>query len=61
VTDGNLGPNEQRKRLIFGAAALAGALGLAVAGVTSTVFQRVLLFALFWVATLGFFQAKEKT
>jgi len=40
---------------------LAGALSLTVAGVTSTVPQRILLFVLFWIAALGLFQAKEKT
>jgi len=61
MADGNLGPGERRKRLAFGAVALAGAVGLAVAGVTSTVVQRILLFVLFWLAALGLFQAKEKT
>jgi len=61
MADGNLGPNERRKRLLLGATALAGALSLTVAGVTSTVPQRILLFVLFWIAALGLFQAKEKT
>lgn len=46
---------------MFGTTALAGALGLVVAGVTGTVFQRVLLWVFFWLAALGLFQAKEKT
>ncbi len=61
MADGNLGPGERRKRLAFGAVALAGAAGLAFAGVTNTVFQRIVLFVLFWIAALGLFQAKEKT
>ena len=58
---GNLGPGERRKRLVFGAVASVGAFGLAVAGATTAVYQRILLFVLFWVAGLGFFQVKEKT
>ena len=61
MADGNLGPNERRKRLVFGAVAFAGAGGLAVAGDTTAVYQRIFLFVLFWIAALGFFQAKEKT
>jgi len=61
MSDGNLGPGERRKRLALGAVALAGAVGLAVAGDTTAVYQSILLFVLFWVAALGFFQAKEKT
>ena len=61
MADGNLGPGERRKRLAFGAVALAGAVGLVVAGDTTAVFQRIFLLVLFWVAALGFFQAKEKT
>jgi len=61
MADGNLGPGERRKRLAFGAVALAGAVGLAVAGVTSTFVQRIILFVFLWLAALGLFQAKEKT
>jgi hypothetical protein len=46
---------------MFGAVAFAGAVGLAVAGDTTAVYQRIFLFVLFWIAALGFFQAKEKT
>ena len=61
MADGNLGPNERRKRLIFGAVAFAGAVGLASAADGTSVYQKLLLFVLFWVAALGFIQAKEKT
>ncbi len=58
---GNLGPSEQKKRLIFGLAALFLGLGmLAISGMNS-VYSWVFLFLLFWVAGLGIFQAKEKT
>jgi hypothetical protein len=46
---------------MFGAVAFAGAVGLAVAGDATSVYQEILLFVLFWVAALGVFQAKEKT
>jgi len=61
VADGNLGLGERRKRLIFGAAALGGALGLSLAGITGAFYQRLFLFFLFWLAALGLLQAKEKT
>ena len=61
MAGGNLGPGERRKRLAFGAVALAGAVGMAAAGATAAVYQRIFLFVLFCVAALGFFQAKEKT
>jgi hypothetical protein len=61
VADGNLGPGERRKRLILGVAALIGALGWVFTGATGAVYQRILLFVLFWLAALGLFQAKEKT
>jgi len=59
--DGNLGPGERRKRLIFGAAALLGALGLSLTGFIGAFYQRLFLFLLFWLAALGLLQAREKT
>ena len=61
MADGNLGVGERRKRLIFGALALVGALGMSLTGITRTIYGRTLLFLLFWIAALGLFQAKEKT
>ena len=61
MADGNLGFGERRKRLLFGAVALAGALGISLAGITGAVYGRILLFVLFWITALGLFQAKEKT
>ena len=61
MADGNLGFGERRKRLIFGAVALVGALGMSLAGIAALIYGRILLFLLFWIAALGLFQAKEKT
>jgi hypothetical protein len=58
---GNIDAAEQRKRLIFGAVALAGALAWVLTGRASSFSGAIVLFALFWFGALGFFQAKEKT
>ena len=59
----NLGPKETRKRLLMGALMLAVGLGIAIALVLAGVnpWWRIGLFLPFWMAALGFFQAKEKT
>jgi hypothetical protein len=61
MTVGNIGPLEQRKRLIFGALAMAAACGWAVTGRARSVAGALILFALFWFGVLGLYQAKEKT
>jgi hypothetical protein len=63
TADGNLGPREQRKRLIFGAAMLVVALAL-MAGLLATGatrWWRLALFIPFALAGHGLFQAREKT
>jgi hypothetical protein len=59
----NLGPLEQRKRRRFGFAALV--LGLVLAGVLLVTgagrLARLGLFLPFWMAGLGYFQARGKT
>ena len=59
----NLGPKETRKRLLMGALMLAVGFGIAIALVLAGVnpWWRIGLFLPFWMAALGFFQAKEKT
>jgi len=59
----NLGPKEARKRFVMGVVMFAAGLGLLVALVLAGVnpWWRTGLFLPFWMATLGFFQAKEKT
>jgi hypothetical protein len=58
---GNIGPAEQRKRLIFGVLTLAAGCGWVVTGRARSVAGALILFALFWFGVLGLFQAKEKT
>ncbi|HEX9663282.1 MAG TPA: hypothetical protein VGB27_13415 [Candidatus Binatia bacterium] len=58
---GNIGPLEQRKRLIFGIMAFAAACGWAITGRASSLVGGIVLFALFWFGALGIYQAKEKT
>lgn len=59
----NIGPREERKRLIMGVAALAVGLGIAaglmVIGVDR--WWRLGLFFPFWLGALGIFQALEQT
>lgn len=61
--DGNLGPREQRKRLLFGVAMLVVALALAAALLTTGAgrWWRLVLFVPFALAGHGLFQAREKT
>jgi hypothetical protein len=58
---GNIGPSEQRKRLIFGILAFGAACGWAIAGRASSFAGAIVLFALFWFGVLGIYQAREKT
>ena len=61
MAQGNLGPREQRKRLILGGVALVLGLGvLAITGMSS-IYHWGSLLLIFWLAGLGIFQAKEKT
>lgn len=59
----NIGPNERRKRMIWGAMALGGsvlfAAALALGGADRR--WRLLVFLPLWIAALGVFQAREKT
>jgi hypothetical protein len=59
----NIGPKEQRKRLIFGIVALV--FGLAVTALliatNANVLWRLVLFIPFAGAGIGYFQARDKT
>ncbi len=59
----NINKRERRKRLSSGIAALAVALAvlllLMIGG--APVWQRLILFPLYWVGTSGIFQWREKT
>ena len=59
----NIGPEERRRRLIGGAVALGVGVGLAGLMVVADVdrWWRVALLLPFWSASLGYFQAAEKT
>ncbi len=59
----NIGSKEIRKRLIMGLVSLAAAVGvlLLLRPSTTGFILWVAVFALFWMAGLGLFQAKEKT
>ena len=59
----NLGPKETRKRLTMGAAMFVVSAGLLVSVIFAGAnpWWRIGLFLPFWMAALGFFQAKEKT
>lgn len=61
MTEGNLGPAERRKRLIFGAVAVVAGLALAISRGVDSFYGWALLFMLFWAGALGLFQAKEQT
>jgi hypothetical protein len=58
---GNIGPSEQRQRLLFGVVALAAAVAWALMGRAGSYSGGVVLFVLFWFGVLGVLQAKEKT
>lgn len=59
----NIGPKQQRKRLVFGLAAFA--VGIALAAllilIDANVWWRVSLFFPFAGAGIGYFQARDKT
>lgn len=59
----NLGPRESRKRLRFCLIMLGSGAGLVVvlSALHADRFWRLLLFLPFWLAALGWFQAREKT
>ncbi len=59
----NIGPREQRKRLIMGVATLAMSVGIAIGLIYSGIdwWWRLGLFFPFWMAALGLFQALEET
>jgi hypothetical protein len=59
----NIGPREERKRLVMGMAALAAGLGIAAGLMVIGVDQwwRLSLFFPFWLGALGIFQALEQT
>ena len=61
VVEGNLGPKERRKRLMMGVVALALGFSTVLAVRPISGGWRLVVFALFWIAGLGLFQAKEKT
>ena len=59
----NLGPKESLKRLTMGATAFVLGAAILVALVLTGVspWWRIAVFFPLWMATLGFFQAREKT
>ncbi|MDE3089368.1 MAG: hypothetical protein KGJ80_08275 [Chloroflexota bacterium] len=59
----NIGPKEQRKRLIFGTAAFVMGIAIAALLVLSGVdrWWRVGLLLPFYIGGIGFFQARDKT
>ena len=59
----NIGPREQRKRLVMGVGALAagGLIALAMLAAGAPRAWRIGLFFPFWMGALGIFQAREKT
>ena len=58
-----LGPKETRKRFVMGVVMLAVSIAVFVALILAGLnrWWRLVLFFPFWMAALGFFQAKEKT
>jgi hypothetical protein len=59
----NIGPNEQRKRLLFGVVAFVFGIALAalLVATNANVVWRVILFFPFAGAGIGYFQARDKT
>ena len=59
----NLGPREQRKRLVFGIAVLGASVVIAPVLLLARVSLawRLLLFVPFYLGALGVFQARDKT
>ena len=59
----NIGPRERRKRTLMGVVMLIVAVG-ALAGLAATGVHRawrLALFVPFWLAALGWFQARQRT
>jgi hypothetical protein len=59
----NIGPKEQRKRLMFGIIAFAFGIALAAWLITTNanILWRLVLFVPFAGAGIGYFQARDKT
>jgi len=59
----NIGPREERKRLIMGGATLAMSVGITIGLIYSGVdrWWRLGLFFTFWMGAIGLFQALEET
>jgi hypothetical protein len=59
----NIGPKEQRKRLVMGITAVVFGIGIAAVLISSGIDQwwRLALFIPFWMGALSIFQAREKT
>ena len=59
----NIGPGQQRRRLLLGSASLAAAvaLALALAAADAVLPLRAIVLLPFYGAALGFFQFREKT
>lgn len=59
----NIGPQQRRKRLLFGVVLLAIGTAAAVLLIATSVHPgwRLPLFLLFWGGAVGVFQAREKT
>lgn len=59
----NIGPKEARKRQVMGVAMLSVGIVAAFVLIRGDLSRwwRIALFLPFWMATLGYFQAKEKT
>jgi hypothetical protein len=59
----NIGPRERRKRLVFGVAMLIVGFGglLVLIAFEAPLTWRAALFAPFWLAALGYYQARERT
>lgn len=59
----NIGPKEQRKRLVFGLVAFTVGIAIAALLIFTGVapWWRIILFAPFSVAGIGYFQARDKT
>ncbi len=59
----NIGPKEQRRRLMFGVVAFVFSIALAalLIAANANVWWRVILFLPFAGAGIGYFQARDKT
>jgi len=59
----NIGPNQRLRRMLVGTGALLAGVGLLLVLLNADAPRpwRLLLVVPFWVAELGFFQARERT